>query len=101
MAFCGIGTPDHFRQTLQALKVEIVAFAVFPDHHPYTRLEIEQLIKMANQHDVATIVTTEKDGIRLRGLQLWTKQVWELRVRTTIVAQEAAWETSILNTVKT
>jgi len=100
LAFCGIGTPDHFRQTLQALEAEIVAFAVFPDHHPYTRLEIEQLVQMANQHSAETIITTEKDGVRLRELQLWTKQVWELRIRATIVVQEAAWETCILNAVK-
>lgn len=100
LAFCGIGTPDHFRQTLQGLEAEIVAFAVFPDHHPYTRLEIEQLVQMANQHGAETLVTTEKDGVRLRGLQPWTRQVWELRIRTTIVVQEAAWKTCILDTVK-
>jgi tetraacyldisaccharide 4'-kinase len=100
LAFCGIGTPDHFRQTLQGLEAEIVAFAVFPDHHPYTRLEIEQLVQMANQHGAKTLVTTEKDGVRLRRLQPWTRQVWELRIRATIVAQEAAWKTCILDTVK-
>jgi len=55
---------------------------------------------MANQHSAETIITTEKDGVRLRELQLWTKQVWELRIRATIVVQEAAWETCILNAVK-
>jgi tetraacyldisaccharide 4'-kinase len=100
LAFCGIGTPDHFRQTLQGLEAEIVAFAVFPDHHPYTHLEIGQLVQMANQYGAETLVTTEKDGVRLRGLQAWTRQVWELRIRATIVVQEAAWETCILDTVK-
>jgi tetraacyldisaccharide 4'-kinase len=100
LAFCGIGTPDHFRQTLQRLEAEIVAFAVFPDHHPYTRLEIEQLILMARQHGTEILVTTEKDGVRLRGLQPLTRQIWELRIRATIVAQEAAWKTCILGTLK-
>jgi tetraacyldisaccharide-1-P 4'-kinase len=58
------------------------------------------LVQMANQHSAETIITTEKDGVRLRELQLWTKQVWELRIRATIVVQEAAWETCILNAVK-
>jgi tetraacyldisaccharide 4'-kinase len=100
LAFCGIGTPDHFRHTLQALGAEIVAFAVFPDHHLYTRLEIEQMVQMANQHDAEAIVTTEKDGVRLRRLQLWTKQVWELRIRATIMVHEAAWKACILRAIK-
>ena len=50
-----------------------------------------QLVQMANQHGADTLITTEKDGVRLRGLQPWTRQVWELRIRATIVVQEAAW----------
>jgi tetraacyldisaccharide 4'-kinase len=101
LAFCGIGTPEHFRQTLQELETEIVAFAVFPDHHPYTHLEIGQLVHMANQHGAEIIITTEKDGMRLRGLESWTKQVWELRIRATIVAPEADWEQCILSSINT
>jgi len=100
LAFCGIGTPEHFRQTLQGLEAEIVAFAVFPDHHPYTRQEIEHLVQMTDRHGAEIMVTTEKDGVRLRGLPPWTRQIWELRIRATIVEQEAAWETCVLQAVK-
>jgi tetraacyldisaccharide 4'-kinase len=100
IAFCGIGTPDHFRQTLQRLEAEIVAFVAFPDHHPYTRPEIEKLVLMAKQHRAEILVTTEKDGVRLRRLQPLTERVWTLRIRATIVEQEAAWKTYILGTLK-
>jgi tetraacyldisaccharide 4'-kinase len=100
LAFCGIGTPDHFRQTLQRLGANIVAFAAFPDHHPYTRPEIERLALMAKQHSAEILVTTEKDGVRLRRLQPLTGQVWALRIRATIVEREAAWETRILRAIK-
>jgi tetraacyldisaccharide 4'-kinase len=100
LAFCGIGTPDHFRQMLQRLGAELVAFVVFPDHHPYTRSEIEQLVRMANKQSADILVTTEKDGVRLRGLLPLTETVWELRIRATIVAQEAAWKTCILDTLE-
>jgi tetraacyldisaccharide 4'-kinase len=98
VAFCGIGTPDHFRQTLQRLEAEIVAFVAFPDHHPYTRPEIEQLVLLAKQRRAAGLITTEKDGIRLRRLQPLRGQVWELRIRATIVERETAWQTCILGT---
>jgi tetraacyldisaccharide 4'-kinase len=100
LAFCGIGTPDHFRQTLQRLGAEVVAFAAFPDHHPYSRPEVEQLILLAKQHSVEILVTTEKDGMRLRRLQPLMSQMWALRVRTTIVEGEAAWKTCILGAMK-
>jgi tetraacyldisaccharide 4'-kinase len=99
LAFCGIGTPRQFRLTLQRLGVEIVAFVAFPDHHPYTRAEIGQLILSARQHRADILVTTEKDGVRLRRLQPLAGPVWELRVRATIVEQEAAWKTYILGTI--
>jgi tetraacyldisaccharide 4'-kinase len=99
LAFCGIGTPHRFRLTLQRLGVEIVAFVAFPDHHPYTRSEIEQLVLSAKQHRADILVTTEKDGVRLRRLQPLATPVWELRVRATIVEQEATWKTFILGTI--
>jgi tetraacyldisaccharide 4'-kinase len=99
VAFCGIGRPHHFRLTLQRLGAEIVTFVAFPDHYPYMRSEIEQLVEVAKQHRVDILVTTEKDGVRLRRLPPLAGQVWELRIRATIVEQEAAWRTYILGTM--
>jgi tetraacyldisaccharide 4'-kinase len=100
VAFCGIGMPDHFRQTLLRLEADIMAFVAFPDHHPYNRSEVEQLVLMAGQHNAGVLVTTEKDGIRLRRLQPLLGQVWELRIRATIVEREAAWKSCLLDMIK-
>jgi tetraacyldisaccharide 4'-kinase len=99
VAFCGIGAPEQFRLTLQRLGAEVVAFAAFSDHHPYTRSEIEHLHLVAKQHRVDSIVTTEKDGVRLRHMPALAGQVWELRIRATIVEEEAAWKRYIVNTM--
>jgi tetraacyldisaccharide 4'-kinase len=100
LAFCGIGTPHYFRLTLQRLEAEIVAFIAFPDHHLYTQAEIEQLVLIAKQRSVDILVTTEKDGVRLRRLQPLTGRVWELRIRATIVGRKAAWKTRILGAIR-
>jgi tetraacyldisaccharide 4'-kinase len=100
LAFCGIGMPHHFRLTLQGLGAEIIAFVAFPDHHPYTRAEIEQLVLTAEQHRGAMLVTTEKDGVRLRRLQPLGEPVWELRIGATIMEQETAWKGYILGMIK-
>jgi tetraacyldisaccharide 4'-kinase len=84
---------------LQRLEAEIVAFVAFPDHHAYTRSEIDRLVCVAKQHSADVLVTTEKDGVRLRRLQPSIRQVWELRIRAVIMEQEAAWETRILDTI--
>ena len=41
--FCGIGNPAGFRHTLDSLKVNIVSWREFPDHHQYTQADVESL----------------------------------------------------------
>jgi tetraacyldisaccharide 4'-kinase len=100
LAFCGLGTPEHFRRTLQRLEAEVSGFAAFPDHHPYSRSEIDHLVQMAIQRRTQILLTTEKDGVRLRRLRPLPGQVWELRIRATIVEQEASWKACILRAIK-
>lgn len=64
VAFCGIGRPAKFEETLRAIGAEIVAMAPFPDHHPYTRSDLDRLQRLAEAHG-AGLVTTEKDAARL------------------------------------
>jgi tetraacyldisaccharide 4'-kinase len=100
VAFCGIGSPEHFRQTLQQLKAEVLTFSVFPDHHPYTRREVEHLIQIARQDSTGMLITTEKDGVRLRRLQPLTEHIWVLRIRATMVERNAAWKGGLLQAIQ-
>ncbi len=96
LAFCGIGTPESFQRILNSVGAAVVGFIPFPDHHPYTRRELEGLGHAAQAHNAEVMVTTEKDGIWLRRLLPLAWPVWALRIRATIVDQEAAWEACIL-----
>ncbi len=58
VAFAGIAKPDRFFRTLESMGISTVRTAVFPDHHHYSRREIENL-----GGDV--LITTEKDAVRL------------------------------------
>jgi tetraacyldisaccharide 4'-kinase len=64
LAFCGIGSPDHFRRDLEAQGVALVELRAFRDHHRYTSAEIAGLRQRAEQRQ-AVLVTTEKDRARL------------------------------------
>jgi len=66
-AFAGIGDPQRFFRTLRAAGIEVVRERVFADHHPFSEGEIESLVA-DGRRDQLTLVTTEKDFARLRGV---------------------------------
>jgi len=63
--FCGIGNPQNFRQQLSALGLDIPdeRFQPFPDHHHYTKAEINQLLTQAGEG--TTLITTHKDLVKV------------------------------------
>jgi tetraacyldisaccharide 4'-kinase len=66
-AFCGIGNPAAFRRTLEDLGATVAAFRTFPDHHPYTRADVDDLRAWASGLPAdAMIATTQKDWVKLR-----------------------------------
>lgn len=66
LAFAGIASPDKFFATLAAAGIQAAATRSFADHHAYTEAEAEALIARAAS-DRLTLVTTEKDHVRLQG----------------------------------
>lgn len=64
VAFCGIGRPEKFRDTLTALGAKVVALHAFADHHVFTEAEARTLLASAGG---SLLVTTEKDHVRLKG----------------------------------
>lgn len=64
-AFCGLGNPAAFFQTLRELGVEICYRWRFADHHPYRPAELQRLARRASDAGAEAIVTTEKDMLNL------------------------------------
>jgi tetraacyldisaccharide 4'-kinase len=64
VAFAGIGRPEKFFESLQALGANLAKTRSFPDHHPYSAAEIASL-KASALAAAALLVTTEKDYARL------------------------------------
>lgn len=64
IAFAGMGRPDKFLKTLQDMKINLIDFYAFADHHPYSEKEIQKLKESARMSG-ATLITTEKDMARL------------------------------------
>jgi tetraacyldisaccharide 4'-kinase len=66
LAFCGIGRPAKFFDTLREAGIRAVKCRAFPDHHAYTEADSRSLLAEAKALG-AELITTEKDRARLRG----------------------------------
>lgn len=78
-AFAGIARPETFARTLRELNLDIVDFQSLPDHMPYRQAQLAALFDQARQRGAAACVTTEKDMVKLRGLD-WSMPVHTLRM---------------------
>ena len=65
IVICGTARPERFLNDLRNAEVEIVAQAIFRDHHAYTETDVTNLVGLREQHHSAGFLTTEKDAINL------------------------------------
>ena len=69
------------------LAYPFAAWRTFPDHHPYTRDDLEELRTWARQQARdCVIVTTQKDLVKIRLTRLGERELWALRVGLHVTA---------------
>lgn len=89
VGFCGLGNPAGFRRTLQGLGCTLVEFREFPDHHNYTRADIDALAQLAASSGAEALVCTHKDLVKVRLDALAGKPLWAVVVGLEFLAGEA------------
>ena len=67
-AFCGIARPERFFAGLEAGGLRIAVRRSFADHHTYSENDVDSLITAAGAAGALTLITTDKDLVRLGGL---------------------------------
>jgi tetraacyldisaccharide 4'-kinase len=65
LAFCGIGNPNAFRQTLESCGAQVVELIPFPDHHQFNSEDLDELEKIAQREHVDSILCTMKDFVKM------------------------------------
>jgi tetraacyldisaccharide 4'-kinase len=70
LAFCGLGNPAGFEASLVRAGAKVVELASFPDHHSYTKDDLAKLEARRQALGAMVIVCTEKDAVKLAGLEL-------------------------------
>ncbi len=66
LAFAGIGDPGKFFVTVEQAGISIALRKSYPDHHGFSAEEAADLVMLA-EHDALTLLTTEKDRVRMAG----------------------------------
>ncbi len=64
-AFCGIGNPDAFFETIKGLGCELIGSKIYNDHHHYTENDITDIYNQAKWLKADLIVTTQKDWTKI------------------------------------
>jgi len=65
LAFCGLGNPQSFWNTLRSLGISPVESLEYGDHHLYTPREVLRFGQMGRALTVDALLTTEKDAMNL------------------------------------
>jgi tetraacyldisaccharide 4'-kinase len=87
LAFAGLANPEYFFELLTSLGAILDREIIFRDHHRYTQRDLEAIQEMMSRTKWA--VTTQKDMVRLAGLDLKGYPIRVLEIRMEILNEEA------------
>ena len=95
---CGIGDPYSFENLIISLGINIGLSFVFPDHHPYSRKDLENIARETRKKNINIIVTTEKDAARLPQPSAYNFQqtIFVLRIELKITKNEQEFHNRLL-----
>lgn len=68
LAFAGIADPAFFFSALRSEGLDLAHCLTFPDHVVYTRERLDEIAEAMRKSGAELLVTTEKDGVKLRGI---------------------------------
>jgi tetraacyldisaccharide 4'-kinase len=86
LLLAGVARPGSFRRTLEHAGARVVDEACFPDHHAFTRREVEGVLARARAVGAELVCCTEKDAVRLPPELHGGDRLVVVQVETEIVA---------------
>jgi tetraacyldisaccharide 4'-kinase len=93
-SICGIAAPESFEGALKALGAHVDLAKRYIDHHYYTEAELKNFMARCIRRDLAMIVTTEKDAVRMPRFPEPEPKVsiYFMRVEIEILSGRESWE---------
>jgi len=84
-----IGSPYSFEKTVLNLGLKVKRHFIFRDHHWYKKKDLRKIEDYCVKHKIDTIVTTEKDAIKLREAKAErTTEILVLAIKFEIIDNE-------------
>ncbi len=74
-AFCGVGNPEAFFESLRRARARIVGTHAFADHNAYNDDDLKQIRKQAERAGAERIMTTSKDAAKLNADDIWIAEL--------------------------
>src|ERR1700731_217113 len=101
-SICGIAAPESFEGALKHLGANVDLSLRYIDHHSYTEAELRSFINRCVRRDLAMIITTEKDAVRMPRLPEKDAKVpiYFMRVEIDILSGHESWEQCVTRICK-
>lgn len=87
MLVSGIGDPGYFENTVKGLDGKVLETLIYSDHHDYDETDIKAIFQKSEGSGVEYIITTEKDLVKLKELDISSieERLLVLRVELNII----------------
>ncbi len=86
--FCGIARPRQFVHWLREFQAQVTLLRSFPDHYNYRQQDIDAIVQQAKTEGYVSLVTTEKDAVKLARLSSGDIRILYPNVHLTPVHRE-------------
>ncbi|MFH0826387.1 MAG: tetraacyldisaccharide 4'-kinase [Candidatus Omnitrophota bacterium] len=86
--FSGIGDPDSFENLIKTMGIRIGLSCRFGDHHLYSKQDLDGIFKASRDKQIETLITTEKDIVRIDPLKLETDGLRVLALRISLTFKD-------------
>lgn len=95
IVFCGIARPQTFLDQLKLAAIAPAGFKAYRDHHPYSAIDVQDLLALRDRQRANGFVTTEKDAVNLGAALTQLGKVAVANVKMEIVEPADALDTML------
>ena len=90
VACCAIGNPESFIQNAKTAGAQIAGQVFFPDHHRFTRADIESIVALAKSKGATKVICTHKDLVKIAVDQFDGVSFYALKIEIEFLQGESA-----------
>ena len=94
-AFCGLGNPNNFHQTLSQQDCKLQFWKEYPDHHHYTLQDADWLMHHCESANVAAVLCTHKDLVKIGPLWKSKLPLYGVMLQTEVASGSDLLETRL------